>query len=102
MRTNCSIERFQDADSPNSSRHRFCPRRPEGKNRRPLLKPYALIEGFLGLDELVGLMPGTLRDGLKEFPDYCKMVVIVFGDEIQMVHKSHRLLQTRMSNGLSK
>jgi len=46
-------------------------------------------------------MPSTLPDSLKQFPDYCKMMVVVFGDEIQMVHKSHRLLQTRVSYGLS-
>jgi hypothetical protein len=45
-----------------------------------------LIEGFLVLDDLGGLIPSTLPDGLKQFPDYCEMMVVVFGDEIQMVH----------------
>ena len=35
-------------------------------------------------------------------PDYCEMMVVVFGDEIQMVCESHRRLQTRVGNGPSK
>jgi hypothetical protein len=71
-------------------------------SRGSSLKRYVSINGFLVLGELAGLVASTLPCGPKQFPDYCKMMVVVFGDEIQMVHQAHRLLQTRVIYGLCK
>src|SRR5439155_3263982 len=36
-----------------------------------------------------------LPGGIDEFPYSCEMMIVVFGDKIQMVHEPHRRLQTR-------
>jgi hypothetical protein len=46
--------------------------------------------------------PNTLRYGVDQLPYSCKMMIVVFGDKIQMVHQSHRRLQTRVGNGPCK
>jgi hypothetical protein len=32
----------------------------------------------------------TLGDGVEQFPDSGKMMIVVFGDKIQMVYQPHR------------
>jgi hypothetical protein len=44
----------------------------------------------------------ALLDGVDQFPYSRKMMIVVFGDKIQMVYQSHRRLQTRVGNGSSK
>lgn len=41
-------------------------------------------------------------DGVDQLPDSRKMMIVVFGDEIQMVDESHRRLQARVGDGSSK
>jgi len=43
-----------------------------------------------------------LLSGVDEFPYPCEMMIVVFGDKIQMVHEPHRRLQTRVGNGSGK
>jgi len=43
-----------------------------------------------------------LPGGVDEFPYSCEMMIVVFGDKIQMVHEPHRRLQTRVGNGSGK
>ena len=40
-----------------------------------------------------------LTDSVEQFPDPGEMMIVVFGDKIQMVHEPHRRLQTRVENG---
>jgi hypothetical protein len=44
----------------------------------------------------------TLPHGIDQLPYSREMVIVVFRDKIQMVHESHRHLQTRVGNGSSK
>src|SRR5580700_7846105 len=37
-----------------------------------------------------------------EFPYSREMMIVVFGDKVQMVHQPHRRLQTRVRNGSGK
>ena len=46
--------------------------------------------------------PINLPDGVDQLPYSREMMIVVFGDKIQMIHKPHRRLQTRVRNGLSK
>jgi hypothetical protein len=54
------------------------------------------------------LASGTLRTmadlpgGVDEFPYSREMMIVMFGDKIQMVHEPHRRLQTRVWNGSGK
>src|ERR1700732_3618528 len=43
-----------------------------------------------------------LPDGVDQFPYSREMMIVVFGDKIQMVYESHRRLQTRVGNGPGK
>ncbi len=43
-----------------------------------------------------------LPGGVDEFPYSREMMIVVFGDKIQMVHEPHRRLQTRVGNGSGK
>ena len=44
----------------------------------------------------------VLAESVEEFPESCEVVVVVFGDKIQMVHESHGDFQTRVGNGSRK
>ena len=50
----------------------------------------------------LGQAPGTLPDGVDQFPYSREMMIVVFGDKIQMVYEPHRRLQTGVGNGSSK
>ena len=39
---------------------------------------------------------------MDEFPDVRQVMIVVFGDKIQVVHQPHRLLQARVEHGESK
>lgn len=43
-----------------------------------------------------------LPGGINEFPYSREMMIVVFGDKIQVVYESHRRLQTRVGNGSGK
>jgi hypothetical protein len=43
-----------------------------------------------------------LPGGVDEFPYTREMMIVVFGDKIQMVHEPHRRLHTRVGNGSGK
>jgi hypothetical protein len=43
-----------------------------------------------------------LPGGVDEFPYSREMMIVVFGDKIQMVHEPHRRLYTRVGNGSGK
>jgi DNA-binding transcriptional regulator YhcF (GntR family) len=43
-----------------------------------------------------------LPGGIDEFPYSREMMIVVFGDKIQVVYESHRSLQTRVGNGSGK
>ena len=43
-----------------------------------------------------------LPGGINEFPYSREMMIVVFGDKMQMVYESHRRPQTRVGNGSGK
>jgi hypothetical protein len=43
-----------------------------------------------------------LPGGVDKFPYSREMMIVVFGDKIQVVYESHRRLQTRMGNSSGK
>lgn len=43
-----------------------------------------------------------LPDAADYLPDPRQVMVVVFRHKIQMIHKAHRRLQTRVRNGLTK
>jgi len=43
-----------------------------------------------------------LTGGVDEVPYSCEMMIVMFGDKIQMVREPHRRLQTRVGNGSGK
>jgi hypothetical protein len=47
-------------------------------------------------------LPSSLPENLDQFPNSREMMIVMFGDKIQMVYESHRHLQTRVDNGSSK
>ena len=46
--------------------------------------------------------PGVSAGGLDQFPYSRKMVVVMFGNKIQMVYELHRRVQTRVGNSSGK
>ena len=46
-----------------------------------------------------GARPSRLTDGVNQFPHAREMMIVVFGDKIQMVDEPHRRVQTRVENG---
>ena len=48
------------------------------------------------------MKPSSLPRIVDELPDSPEMMIVVFGDKIQMIHEPHRRLQTRVENGSSK